>query len=769
MDRASVGRQALGTAATALTPRDAAFSLDLASGFRLARRCLPLTVIGSLLGLGLGLYHSTSREPSYVATSVLLIDNRKVRTLQDAYAFSNSDGSSIDIDIASQIELLKSHRIASGVAARVMKHREASQTPRPAGTEFAKTDAKTGLRGTDAPETLPASGAPRHSKSQELAIIEQLRNGLVVRRIPRTLVLEVIYRSNDPAESALIANAFAEAYIEDQEIAQKQAAERATGWLKGQIEELKQQVQSADLAVQQYRAKHGLLQAGGQLVSDHRFADANSQVVALRSEAGKLKSRLARLQEIIASGDTNAILADTTTDAQISNLRTQYVNLSRGEREIAVRLGPRHERAEALRRQMEGLQRLMLTELERIATTYKAELEIVEAREKTMVVELERQAQDVKTSNDQQVALRELERRSDAVKLQYNQLLQRYQESVQQQSFADRSARIVTEALAPGQRDGPSLFRHVLFALVLGGAAGTGLALMREFLDGTIRTTEQVRQGLGMNFTRLLPLVSWAAARRGRRAPRPAPETPPSRATSRTSAIYHYVADHVEGHFINTIEEMKVELDRALEGRPTRRIGIISVLAGEGKSVVATNLAALIARSGARTLLIDGDLRGADLSRRLAPGAAAGLVEAARESVPFEALVFTDSDIGLSFLATGGQGIDVLPADLLASSAMKGMFERVGASYDYVLVDLPAVGLCGDAHALAPVLDAVVLVVAWGSTPIALARDVLDKEDELRGKCVGTIINRVNWRKMRRYEAFDARAAYQRRYGGEST
>ena len=765
MNREPVGQRMHGTASTA---RDVGPNLSLASSIRLARRCLPLAMIGCLLGGGIGTYYFATRDSSYLATSVLMIETRKVRTLQDAYTFSNSDGSSIDIDIASQIELLKSYKVASGVAARVITHRAASQVPTRTGTEVAKAGSKTGLRGTDAPESLPVSGPPRHSKSQEFAIIEQLRNGLLVRRIPKTMVLEVTYRSKDPAEAALIANAFADAYIEDQESAQKQAAERATGWLKGQIEELKQQVQAADLAVQQYRAKHGLLQTGGQLLSDQRFADANTQLLALRGEAGKLRSRLARMREIIASRDPNAILADTTSDAQIASLRSQFVNLARGEREIAERLGPRHERVEALRRQMEGLQRLMFIELERIATTYKAELEIVEAREEKMVAEFERQAQDVKTSNDQQVALRELERRSDAVKLQYSQLLQRYQESVQQQSFADRSARIVTEARAPSEREGPSLIRQVVFALVLGAAAGTGLALMRELLDGTIRTTEQVRQGLGMSFARLLPLVSWAAARRGRRAPRPAPELPPPRATSRTSSIYHYVADHAQGHFINTIEEIKVELDRSLEGRATRRIGVISVLANEGKSVVATNLAALIARSGARTLLIDGDLRGADLSRRLAPGATAGLVEAVRESVPPAELAFTDTETDLSFLPAGGQGMEILPADLLASSATKAMFERVGAAYDYVLVDLPAVGLCADAHALAPVLDAVVLVVAWGSTPIALARDVLDKEEELRAKCVGTIINWVNWRKMRRYEAFDARAAYQRRYGGES-
>lgn len=766
MSQAQPGRHPLGSAPASRDPQP---SLDIRGWFRLAGRCLPIALIGSLLGLGVGAYLTTKSAPSYVATSVLLIDTRKVRTLQDAYAFANSDSSSIDIDIASQIELLKSHRIASGVAERVMKHRQALGKDGPsAGTTVARADAKPGLRGTDALEPISLPGTQRHPTSAELAIIEQLRSGLLVRRIPKTMVLEVVYRSRDPAESALIANAFAEAYIEDQEGAQKQAAERATGWLKGQIEELKQQVQTADLAVQQYRGKHGLLQTGGQLLSDHRFADANTQLLALRSEAGKLTSRLARLREIIASGDTNAILADTTSDAQISGLRTQYVNLSRGEREIAGRLGPQHERAVALRRQMEGLQRLMLAEIERIAATYKAELEIVQAREKAMLAEFDRQAQDVKTSNDQQVALRELERRSEALKLQYNQLLQRYQESVQQQSFADRSARIVTEARPPSHRDGPSSLRQILFALVLGGAAGTGLALLREILDGTIRTTEQVRQGLGMSFVRLLPLVSWAAARRGRRAPRPAPEIPPARPTSRTASIYHYVADHAQGHFVNTVEEIKVELDRALAGQPARRIGIVSVLAGEGKSVLATNLAALVARSGARTLLIDGDLRGSDLSRRLAPDAGSGVVEAARQRIPLEELIYTDTDTGLSFLPAGGEGSEVLPADLLASNEMKATFERAGTAYDYVIVDLPAIALCADAHALAPALDAVILVVAWGGTPVALARDILDKEDVLKAKCVGAIINRVNWRKIRRYEAFDSRAAFQRRYGGES-
>ncbi|TGV81796.1 adenylyl-sulfate kinase, partial [Mesorhizobium sp. M2D.F.Ca.ET.145.01.1.1] len=80
--------------------------------------------------------------------------------------------------------------------------------------------------------------------------------------------------------------------------------------------------------------------------------------------------------------------------------------------------------------------------------------------------------------------------------------------------------------------------------------------------------------------------------------------------------------------FSETLRSAKIAFDVVMEGQGSRVIGVISVLPGEGKSTVAANLAGLLAANGARTLLIDGDLRNPGLSRSLGMEAEQGLMEA---------------------------------------------------------------------------------------------------------------------------------------------
>ena len=212
------------------------------------------------------------------------------------------------------------------------------------------------------------------------------------------------------------------------------------------------------------------------------------------------------------------------------------------------------------------------------------------------------------------------------------------------------------------------------------------------------------------------------------------------------------------------------------------------MLSDEGSSTVAKNLASLIAGTGAKTLLIDGDLRGRELSKLLAPNAQRGLVEAAQANLigtgaktlsgdsggrslanalalvmaaqepvaePLQELLFEEPGSGLRFLPSVDTDAVTFTANFLTSLGMKSVLERAKQDFAYVLVDLPPIISSLDVRAIAPRLDALILVISWGKTPRSVPSRMLQNETEIREKCLGVVVNKVDWKKLERFEPVD--------------
>ena len=356
------------------------------------------------------------------------------------------------------------------------------------------------------PADLPHS-LPDPDKARRRAI-ENLKDGLSVSRIPKTLVLEISYTAADPQVAARIANEVAEAYIDDQRLAHKEAARRATSWLNEQLAELKKTIQSSEEAIQEYKASHGLITTEGGLVQERRLTEANRQLMAAREETAKLANRYEQIQAMLADKAGSTLTAELVADPIVADLRKRYLEILGDEQTSVKQLGDKHEAVIRLRTQKAEIEQLMRKEYERIAKTAYSELEIARSREAKLAGEFEHQATANDQSNEVQIELRELERQGEAHEAVYKDLLQKHQNALQQQSLDERSARIITSAQVPTEESGRSPLRILAFSLLLGTAAGGGLGLLRELADRTFRTTEQVRSELGMDLVWLLPRVT---------------------------------------------------------------------------------------------------------------------------------------------------------------------------------------------------------------------------------------------------------------------
>ena len=710
--------------------------------FAALHRQWAVLLTGATLGIAVAALVAFTGTPRFTASSsVLLYESNKQVVDQLAGTGVNEDESAV----LSQVEILRSDGIADMVVDRLKLYEDPEFT--------AETQSLVGtLRNiathpTDFSSWFAPSGTQRSTEELRQAARERVQSSTLVERLGRTYVLNIKYTSTNPTLAMQIAGALAEAYLEDQLNSKYDATRRAGDWLQTRIEELKGKSLETDLAVQKYKTDHGLIGTGGTLLSDQQLSQLNAQLVVATGDTAAARAKYERIQSIIQSGDLDGMVADALDDPVVSDLRGKYLDASKREAEIAARLGEQHEQAVRLRNEMSEYRRLTFGELSRIAQSFQNAWNVAQTRQASLETAVANATGVTATANDSLVELRELEREAETYRTLYQSFMQQYQSALQQQSFPVTDARIISPAEMPTKPSSPGLGLNLAIGAFLGLMAAGAVGGYRELRDRYFRTTEQIRNELGLECLGIVPVVKDRTLRVSKLGKGAGAD---DRATRPSHSITNYVVEQPLSQFAEAMRGIKVTAEATITGRGTRTIGVVSAMPGEGKSVIAANLAAHLASQGARTLLVDGDFRNPASTRALAPHATLGLAEALVTNGPIDTLLYSDQTSGLKFLPAVASHSVAHGSNLLASDAIDRLLET--REFDYVILDLPPVGPVVDAKALARKLDCFVFVVEWGRTPRRVIRGLLQSEWMVAEKCLGVVLNKVDLKRLTRYQ-----------------
>lgn len=724
------------------------------------RRQWPAITAALLVFVGLGIAYLVLTPPRYTAKSLLMLDARRAQVFQQQSVVGeiNLD----DVAVASQVEILKSVNVAYAVV-RDLKLTE--------DAEF--TGQVRSFIGSIVGGLIQAvSGAPEALTSNDEMIrraAKKLRDDLAVQRVGRTYVLEISFTSLDRNKAARIANAVADAYILDQLDAKFKATRRASSWLQERIDELRDEATNSDRAVQNFRAENQLVETNGRTVFDQQLGEINTQLVASRAATSEAQARLERISEINESGGgsgpaaISATVADALKSDVITKLRVQWVEASKREADFSSRYGRDHLASVNLRREMAQIQRLTSEELRRIAETYRSDLEIARNREQSLQASLAGLMNKVAANKQAQVALRVLESSAQSYRTLYDSFLTRFVEATQQQSFPNTEARIITPASA-GEKSEPRTSSVLALSLLAGLTFGVGAALVREQLDRAFRLPVQVENALGLECLGVLPAVDSVGATHKiagmiERMPPPSGERP----ILRNLGIGRYVVAEPFSRFAETLRGVKVSADTSTPGGHIKVIGTVSAVPAEGKSTVALNMAELIAQTGSRVLLVDGDLRNPTLTRLISPDAKEGIIEVINGQARLEDTIWTDPLTGMEFVPAVLKTAIAHTSGLISSAAMEKILAGARETYDYVVVDLPPMVPVVDARAAAHLMDGFLLVIEWGKTSPEVVKEAVQSAEVVRERIVGAILNKANTNVLKRLEAYKG-ANYHRYY-----
>lgn len=590
--------------------------------------------------------------------------------------------------------------------------------------------------------------------------------------------------STIPAEAALIANVYAEAFVHMTREQSRASVNATRTFLESQVERQASRLEDLDDAVRDYMTREGAVDldvASQRVVAQLGELEGQRDAVAVeaglrRATIDQLERELAaiepRLADFVAGGVQREIdLAQqriAEVEGRLETIYTRNPDL-RHAPDVPPDVQALRDEAERLRHRVADLTRQYLeeavpvgvdgnsaavarvTDLRRQLAEARIALSGLEAQRTILNQRIAEYEAELRAIPTQAIEIAQMQRDRQATERLYTALEEKLQEArVAEQSqlgYAD----MVRSAAVPAAPFSPNRPRNVALGLLLGLGLGLALAVVKTRLDHRIHRPDDLRD-------RGYPVVG----------------TIPDMAAAIREDFGGAEAVTVDGravdaHLVALLNPMAVasEAYRALRtsiqfSRPDVVVETILVTSsgpGEGKSVTAANLAVVMAQAGRRTLLVDADLRLPTVHKKFGRSREPGLVQ----------VLFQDGPIPLSEFATPMDNLFVIPAgahahnpsELLGSRAMRELVEAFREAFDCIVFDAPPVLAATDAVLLSTQCDATLLVVEAGETR---DYDLAHAQEQLEGvgaKVIGTVLNGFDVSK-----AYGYKYKYQYRYGG---
>lgn len=584
-------------------------------------------------------------------------------------------------------------------------------------------------------EPLPLALTANYEEHFNISSVTVFENRLKVMQEGRSFVIGVQFTSVDPAKAARIANSVAELYVKDQLDAKLASTTEAAGWLGERLKGLREDVRLSEQAVEDYRIASGLVDARGVSLDEQELVELNREVSATRAELAEKRTRLQLIRGMRDRGESLDSVAEVLSSIVIVNLRNQEAQLLRQESELRTYFGERHPRIQNLVAEKANLQAKIGTEVDRIIKNSEHELAVLSGR----LASLEASVAEFtgRTERDRQlyVRLRELQREADASRRLYENFLQRFKETREQQEIVGADSRIISRAAAPERPSTPgaNLYAAVGFtaSLMVGGL----LALLLERLDNGIRSGRQVEEILGLHTLGLVP-----------------------RLKGRSIEPHQYLLAKPLSAYTESIRAIDVSLKLSNVDEPPAVVLVTSSLPQEGKSTLALSLATFAAQSSQRVILMDLDLRHPSVHRALGMKPEVGFVEYMGGERLLDDIIRHDENTGIDYLPVKRQTVN--PTDMLASRKMLELIEELRRRYDFIVMDsAPLLGVT-DSKITARLADAVLFIVQWEICTAETARNAVAHLMEADAIVAGAVLTQVNAKKHAYYGYGDSAHYY---------
>jgi polysaccharide biosynthesis transport protein len=654
-------------------------------------------------------------KPVYTATAKIEIDRENTNILP----FQGADSYDFMVDLENYIETQSRILTSETLALQTIRNMSLAANPEFSGGGDSEAIATGSLKNQKLPSEIGA-----------------FLGSLNVKRITNTRLMEVTFESTNPQLAARILNAHLENYIEQNYRSRYEATTDASKWLQSELDELSVKVRrSEDARIAYERTNQIWTLDDKNNVTTQRLGDLNKELTDAQSDSLKKQA----LYEFAKSGDLDAV-PQLRDNLVLQDMQKRRGDLTSLYTDAVNQYGPNFPKVQRLQAQLKDLDEQMVRERKGIIAQLESDYREAKQHEDLLSRALDDQKAEVNVMSGKMIEYNVLKREAEANKTLYDSLQTKLKEAQISSGLKSSNIRIVDPAMVPSTPSRPAKTRNIALAFLVGLVGGIGLALLREYLDNTVKTPDDVETLARLPSLAVVPAFGDSATSLKRSG------LFKSASTNGHEKRIELVAQHLpKSQMSEAFRALRTALLLSQPDHPPQVILVTSALPREGKTTAAANLAVTLAQLGDKTVLVDADLRKPGVGRllNLGTGKYAGLSSYLAGVSTLELVTVPHPAIpNLAAIPTGP--LPPNPADLLSSHKLAEAIAELRKKYKFVVIDSPPIMAATDAVILSVQADGVLLVVRSGETPKEAFTRTRDLLLSVKANLLGVVLNAVD-------------------------
>ena len=601
----------------------------------------------------------------------------------------------------------------------------------------------------------------------------RLAGGLQVFRVEDTNLVQITVKNQIPALTAKFADKIAEIFMEENANRELEGAKTAYAELTDSIEKLKLTIAQQQSEQMQEQQSSGLpLQDKGGDLRASNLVTLQNQYNTAHDETGKIQAQYNAAVSAAESGDVLSIAPNPSIQEARTNLLRRQAELEKRIEDIDRRKKEAEEKRENLRatytdeykdvkavtaqiNELESQKTRLTKEVsekikfedekleknarKEVLTSLRSQLGAAQQREERARVAYAQAAAQANVEGQAETRLTTLKREIETNR----NLLDTYTQRQKEQELAISGGRpnnikISSHATVPGGPIGPQRLRNIIIALLLSLAFGVGLAFLMDYLDDSVRTSEDVSRHLGLPTLALIPHHSFT----DKKGLSLIPKNGNGNGNGNLSPSALIAFEERNSPMAEAYRHLRTSLLFSSAGKPPQTILVTSSQPSEGKTTTAINMAITLAQGDADVIIIDCDLRRPRLHNHFGLSNTHGLTNYLSGEKSTDNLIKTSPLLPRLKIITSGP-IPPNPAELLSSNEMKNMLQFLRGRFKHVIIDSPPALSFTDAAILSTVVDGVVLVAMTGKSSIHLMRQFKLRLSAIGARIYGVVLNGV--------------------------
>lgn len=683
-----------------------AFNLDAIRGMIWRQRYVLAAIVAAALVLGFIVTLLT--VPTYQATATLKVESSQTEIVpgQDIQNLAGRGGRSFRGTFA---EILKSRSMSGRVVDKL------------------KLGNRLGAKLGEKPAGMSAKDWEERKRE---AAISLLPGGLTVGASDMSDIISISYSSPDRQLAAAIANAYTDAFLQDDLDRTFAKSEYARSYLTEQIQKIQAKLnnaeqQSINFARAARIVSSSLIASGAgsaATASPDQDSAAPSTIVGSNLAAVNSAYTTARTARITAeqrwktvAGMRPGDLPEVQNNPSYQQLLTTRANIAADLANQRARYGDDYPQTREMRARITTIDQQIQVLGAQIKDGLKAAYQSALQQENAFSDEVGKVSDETLNEQSRRVQFGQLEREASAYRKQLDAMLTRYNELSATANIEPSSITKLDDARTPGRPVSPNMMVNLLIATILGIAVAVAVALMRELFDDRLRSIQDLESKLGIRALGITPM------------------------SSRTEDLAE------DPGLLEAYSAILTSMSFCLPSRSHNIVSFTSSQSAEGKSTTAFAIARRMAALGNRVLIIDGDLRRSSLATQAGHARpAVGLTDVLLGTATFESALLPHEQEGLDILPNSSTPAQ--PVEVLSSQRLAQFLEEQRPKYSLIILDSPPVIGLADAPILAHLADATVFVVEANRAHHGQIKAALRRLRAANANVIGAVLSKFHSR-----------------------